>query len=307
MGIQELDSQSGTHPLLGLNPCEAVYVAFDTETTGLSPVGARLVELSGVKFLADGTEISRFQTLIDPQCPIPPEATAIHGITDDMVAGQPTYAEAVPAFFDFALAADVQLPAQGPNQTVLVAHNAPFDLGFLEVAMGKLALPAPANLVLDTLPLSRALIPESPNYQLATLINHLGIEASTYHRALADSCHVMHLFSRMIDLLEDGATLETLVMLSGKLQFMDRTREDAESQWTEHPEYVAIKKAIDGKMDLRIQYSGARTSQRVVTPLSVLFTGGVPYLSAFCHTASAERTFRIDRIVRMETLGKDHE
>lgn len=304
MSLKELNSEVGAHCSLALDPKQAVYVAFDTETTGLSPVGCRLVELSGVKFLADGTELARFQSLIDPQSPIPPEATAIHGITDEMVAGQPTYAQVVPEFLRFACTARDGQSARADDLTVLIAHNAPFDLSFLEIALAKLAIPAPANLVLDTLPLSRSLLPQAPNYQLATLIKHLGIESTHYHRALADSCHVMNLFRRLIGLLAADATIEDLVSISGKLQFVDRSKVAGESQWQEQPEFIAITKAIEEKLDLRIHYSGVRRSQRVVTPLSVLFTGGVPYLSAFCHQASAERTFRLDRIVRMETLGK---
>src|SRR5438552_1923649 len=110
-----MGSVSETAPLADLT-----FVAFDTETTGLSPLASRLVELSGVKFAFDGTVVSTFSTLIDPQSDIPPEATRVHGITDDMVVGQPTCAEAVPQFFAWANGPDV----------VLAAHNAQFDISF---------------------------------------------------------------------------------------------------------------------------------------------------------------------------------
>jgi DNA polymerase III subunit epsilon len=283
---------------------DVVFVAFDTETTGLSPVACHLVELSGVKFRLDGKELSTFQALIDPQVAIPAEATAVHGITNDMVDGQPGYETVVPDFMRWATAADEQQPPTGTNQSVLLAHNAPFDIGFLEVALGKLNLPMPENLVVDTLPLSRRLVSDSYNHKLRTLVEHLNIAASTYHRALADSYHVRNLFAHLVDQLPPDATVETLIELSGKLQFMDRTSAGGEGRWGNNQEFQAIKRAIANGNDLKIFYSGVRKSERRVTPLSVLFTGGNPYLSAFCHMASAERTFRIDRIVRMETLDK---
>ncbi len=279
-------------------------MAFDTETTGLNPVGARLVELSGVKFRADGSEISTFQSLIDPKSPIPKEVTAIHGITDEMVRGEKTYEEVVPAFIRWAAAADEQQSPGLHNQAILMAHNAPFDIAFIEVALCRMALPMPENLVLDTLPMARQLISGPHNYQLRTLVEHLGIEAPTYHRALADSYSVRNLFLRMLQELPEGATVETLLEISGRLHFLDRSQIDSDNRWSSHPEYILIKQAIETGLDLRISYSGMRKTERVVTPRSVLMTGGTPYLSAFCHKVAAERTFRIDRIIRMEALDR---
>ncbi|HEY9792142.1 MAG TPA: exonuclease domain-containing protein [Candidatus Obscuribacterales bacterium] len=283
---------------------DTVFVAFDTETTGLSPVACRLVEISGVKFRLDRAEIDTFQALINPEVPIPPGAAAVHGITDRMVEKERTYDQVVPDFIAWATAEDPNLPASPGNQTVLIAHNAPFDIGFLEVALCKLNLPMPANLVLDTLPLARQLLTDVMNYQLKTLVEHLKIDAATYHRALADSYHVRNLFLRMVDTLPAGSTLERLVELSGKLHFFDRSQTEEDDRWTNDPQFTAIKQAIADGANLRIFYSGVRKTERIVTPRSVLFTGGNPYLSAFCHLASAERTFRIDKIMKMEMLDK---
>jgi len=276
---------------------DTVFVAFDTETTGLSPVASRLVELSGVMFTADGSEISTFQTLINPEMPIPEAAAAVHGITDDQVWDQPTFSEVVPAFVDWATCADVDGKRA---ETVLLAHNASFDIGFLEVALGKLHLPMPRNIVLDTLSLARATIDDSANYQLKTLVEHLGLESETYHRALADSYCVQGLFLKILDCFADDATIGDIAEVGGILRFVDRSQ--PEDDWHERPEFISIKEAIEGGWDLRIRYSGMRKSERIVTPRSVLFTRGKPYLSAFCHMAAAERTFRVDKIVRVEPM-----
>ena len=304
MNMRELDVQVGTRLPLAAPVSNTIFVAFDTETTGLNPIGAKLVELCGVKFRGDGSEISTFQSLIDPQTTIPPEVTAIHGITDSMVRGMPTYDVVIPEFLSWATDPEQPQPGAGNEQTIFMAHNAPFDLSFLEVAMCKLGLPVPENLVIDTLPLSRQLVNDTANYQLRTLVEHLGLSSSVYHRALADSYHVRNLFITMLSRLPAEATVEMVVELAGKLHFCDRSQVDADSRWAEHPEMLRIKQAIETGIDLRISYSGLRKSVRTVTPRSVLFTGGTPYLSAFCHLAAAERTFRIDRIIKMETLEK---
>jgi DNA polymerase III epsilon subunit-like protein len=163
-------------------------------------------------------------------------------------------------------------------------------------------LPMPHNVVLDTLSLARCTIDDSANYQLRTLVEHLGLGAATYHRALADSYHVQNLFLKILDCFADDATIADIADVGGILHFIDRSNPEAESEWNHKPELVSIKQAIDAGMDLRIRYSGMRKSERIVTPRSVLFTRGKPYLSAFCHMASAERTFRIDKIVGVEAL-----
>jgi DNA polymerase III epsilon subunit family exonuclease len=278
---------------------DTVFVAFDTETTGLSPVACRLVELSGVKFTADGTEISSFQALINPEMHIPEGASAVHGITDDQVWDQPTFQDVVPAFIEWATDPEEE---GRRGDTVLLAHNASFDIGFLEVAMCKMGMHMPRNLVLDTLSLARATIDEAANYRLQTLVEHLGLESEGYHRALADSYHVQHLFLKILDCFADDVTIADIAEVAGVMRFIDRSSPDAESEWNDRPEIASIKEAIAEGWDLRIRYSGMRKSERIVTPRSVLFTRGKPYLSAFCHLAAAERTFRVDKIVRVEPL-----
>ena len=106
---------------------EVEFVAFDLETTGLFPVVNRIVEFGAVRFRLDGRELGTWEQLVDPECPIPPGVTEIHGITDTMVRGQPTVARALPGFLDFL----------GRTEAILLAHNATFDLGFLNFAAAK--------------------------------------------------------------------------------------------------------------------------------------------------------------------------
>jgi len=119
------------------------FVAFDLETTGLCPVSCRIVEFGAVRFTPAKGELHHFEQLADPEFPIPDDATRIHGITDAMVRGMPTVAETLPIFLGFL----------GGPETVLLAHNASFDLGFLSFALAKLGMPFPPNPVVDTLDL----------------------------------------------------------------------------------------------------------------------------------------------------------
>jgi len=107
------------------------FVALDLETTGLYPVSCRIVEFGAVRFKLAKGELHRFEQLVDPECPIPSDATRIHGITDAMVCSMPTVAATLPIFLGFL----------GDPDTVLLAHNASFDLGFLSFALAKLGMP----------------------------------------------------------------------------------------------------------------------------------------------------------------------
>lgn len=169
------------HPGAPLAGCE--FVAFDLETTGLHPHCHRIVELGAVRFRADGKELARFNQLVNPGCPMPWAATAVNGIDDRMLCGQPPLAAVLPQFLEFL----------GPPQTILMAHNAPFDLGFLRQALSELALPPPPHRVVDTMLLAQMLLPSPPNYKLHTLASLLGLPAPE-HRSLGDALVVMQLF-----------------------------------------------------------------------------------------------------------------
>ena len=127
-----------------LADCE--FVAFDLETTGLRPTFASIVEIGAVRFRADGVELGRFQQLVDPRCPIPSAAAAVHHITAEMLNGQPSIDEVMPRFLRFV----------GKSKTILIAHNAWFDRSFLAVAMSQARCPATGHRIADTLALSRA-------------------------------------------------------------------------------------------------------------------------------------------------------
>ena len=152
-------------------------VLFDTETTGLDPRGGdRVIEVACLELVRDLPTGRSFHALIDPERDVPADAARVHGITTAQLRGKPRFAELAPALLDFL--------GDGP----LVAHNAPFDFGFLDAEFARAGLPAldPARMV-DTLAVARARFPGLPN-SLDALCRRFGIDLSerTTHNALLD-------------------------------------------------------------------------------------------------------------------------
>lgn len=167
---------------------DLTFVAFDFETTGLYPAQDSIVEIGGVKF-SNGSVLGEFQTLVDPQRSIPADAARISGIDDSMVKGQPTLDRVLPEFMEFL------------TGSILVAHNAGFDLGFLRTSLERRNLGQVQNVVIDTQQLSRRAFPGQKSYSLQNLASFLNFPPNQAHRALDDSIMCMRLFQACADKL----------------------------------------------------------------------------------------------------------
>ena len=152
------------------------FVVVDLETTGGSHRDCAITEIGAVK-VCGGEVLGEFQTLVNPAQAIPAFIAVLTGITDAMVAGAPRLAQALPAFMDFA------------RGTVLVAHNAPFDLGFLRSGCEQLGLPWPCPDSLDTARLARRVLTrdEAPDCKLSSLARLFRTTTTPDHRALHDA------------------------------------------------------------------------------------------------------------------------
>jgi len=171
-----LAAVQGTFDELGTPLRDVTFVVVDLETTGGSAHTESITEIGAVK-VRGGEVIGEFQTLVNPVQAIPPFIAVLTGITDAMVAGAPRLDQALPAFLEFS------------RGTVLVAHNAPFDLGFLKAGCARLGLEWPAPDSLDTARLARRVLTrdEAPNCKLATLARLFRTTTTPCHRALADA------------------------------------------------------------------------------------------------------------------------
>ncbi len=185
------------------------FIAFDLETTGTVAGIDQIVEIGAVKF-ENGEVTAVYSTLIDPLKPIPPGASAVNGISNDMVRGKPTIDKILESFSEFC------------SDYPMVAHNAPFDAQFLIADYKKHEFSTPAGIILDTLPIARKIFPGLPNYKLGTLVQHLKIPATDFHRAEEDATYCGKLFMEMYKRISVGGqppAIENLVALTGKPLF----------------------------------------------------------------------------------------
>jgi len=181
-----VDAGSGTSPAqapvqssfedLGTPLSGVTFVIVDLETTGGSPADAGITEIGAVK-VRGGEVIAEFQTLVQPGVPVPAFIAVLTGITNAMLIDAPSLGAALPAFLEFTSGA------------VLVAHNAPYDVGFLKGACTRLGQIWPSPVVIDTARLARAVLQrdEVRDCKLGTLARHFNATTTPNHRALADA------------------------------------------------------------------------------------------------------------------------
>jgi DNA polymerase-3 subunit epsilon len=205
MPIEALPRQC-TFDELGTPLSEVTFVVVDLETTGGSPASAAITEIGAVK-VRGGEVLGEFQTLLNPGTAVPPFIAVLTGITDAMVASAPSLPAVLPAFLEWA------------RGSVLVAHNAPFDIGFLKAGCASLGIEWPGFDSVDTARLARRVLTrdESPDCKLATLARLFGASTVPCHRALADAratTDVLHaLFERLGNL--GVRTHEELISFTG--------------------------------------------------------------------------------------------
>lgn len=166
--------------LLRLFEGGAIFTAIDTETTGLHSTTDRLLEVGAVKFSKDGV-IDTYNRLINPCCSIPYEATRINHITKEMVQDCPTEQEILPDLVQFV------------SNSILVAHNANFDLKFINTALLRCGYKALLNQVEDTVKISRSAFPDLGSHKLQFLAQHFNINPGNAHRAQDDARVCMEL------------------------------------------------------------------------------------------------------------------
>jgi len=175
-------------------------IYYDTETTGTRPGKDRVIEIAAFEPGDGSGEERSFCTFTHPECPIPPDSTAICGITDEMVKDAPKIKEAMAGFIEFC-----------SGDVVLIAHNNDaFDKLFLEAECQRAGLKMPEWRFIDSLKWSRKYRSDLPRHSLQSLRELYGIPANQAHRAL-DDCKVLHqVFSRMVDDLTIPQILELL-------------------------------------------------------------------------------------------------
>ena len=173
-----------------INLAETGFVVFDLETTGAKAPPCRITEIGAYR-VKHGALVDEFHTLVNPQTPIPPFITSLTGISDKMVRDAPVFADIASDFLDFI------------GDSVLVAHNARFDMGFLNHEVGRVYENyRVANPSLCTVQLSRKLLPNIENHKLNTVANYFSIELLNHHRASDDARATAKIFVNLLAGLE---------------------------------------------------------------------------------------------------------
>lgn len=170
---------------------ETVFCAIDTETTGLKPAEERIIEIGAIKFNKSGV-IDKFSTLVNPTVLIPHFCQELTGITNQMVFRQKEFSEIAQSLLDFL-----------GETSVIIAHNAQFDLRFINAELERMNHAPLANKAIDTLRFSRWAFPENEHWTLQFLANQLKIEVESAHRAFDDARVCMEVFLKCIEATMD--------------------------------------------------------------------------------------------------------
>ncbi len=187
---------------------DGTYVVFDLETTGFSNVKNQMIEIGAVKVEA-GQITDRFSTFVNPRVPISFEIEKLTGISDAMVAGAPFVEDVLPSFLEFCEGA------------VMVAHNADFDMGFVQKNAQRIGRNAEFTVV-DTVGIARTLLPQLNRYKLDTVAKAVGVSLENHHRAVDDAECTAHIFLKFIEML-DKMDIHTLDGVNELCRMSDET------------------------------------------------------------------------------------
>ena len=173
----------------GEQTLDDTYIVFDIETTGFSAIKDKIIEIGAVK-VKDGAIVEKFSTFVNPKRPIPFEITQLTSITDEMVLDAPDIESVLPEFLEFV------------GDGVLVAHNAGFDVGFIEQNCRYQEI-EPDFVSVDTVALARVLLPTLSKYKLNIVAKALGISLENHHRAVDDAGATAEIFVKFVEMLKD--------------------------------------------------------------------------------------------------------
>ncbi len=266
---------------------EYPVVAFDTETSGAYPIESEIIELGAVKWL-NGEIIGKFQTLLKPSKSLLADNIRIHGITNEMVADAPLMQDQILKFCEFI------------DGSLLLAHHAPFDLGFVTLDIEKQNLIFPKNIHLCSSLLSRALLPTT-NHKLQTLVKELALTGGEAHRAYDDAFACMQVFLKCVEKLEPSVTIERLLQVQNKNMDWDKYK-----IWSSGDEkLILLAEAIRNQKAMQIIYDGGQTKAKLrpIRPMGIVRNPDGDYINAECGLDMQRKRFYIDKISHWETTG----
>lgn len=262
-------------------------VAFDTETA-TSRGAPHLLELAAVRGV-DGDIVDRFESFVRPEVPIEAAVTEVHGIVDDDVRDAPSAGEVLARFVAWI------------GDDWLVAHNAGFDANVLAFEAHRHAIKLPDPPILDTLRLSRRFVTEAPDHKLGTLVGHLELEVGRSHRALPDAvaCYLVHEECRARSGLAEHVWWGEALSRGGSASFR--------GSGPRPPRLAQRLRALDvacrDRSRVTVIYGDGESApaRLSIQPRLVYSSGERAYLEAECVRSGMLKTYRLDRIQRVES------
>ncbi len=264
-------------------------IAVDLETTGLSPLVDRIIEVAFYKVTNEKIEV--FQTLVNPEIPIPPHTTAIHNITDEMVAEAPTLNKILEELKDFV------------GSLPIVAHNAKFDLGFIVMGLQKGNFTLSPNPIYCSCKLSRHTHKETPNHKLATLVKELNIPLVNHHRALDDAFASLKVFISSLERL--SAAERTELRTHGHLFDLDQFEKSKAEELPEH--LKNLEKLVKEAAVVEMLYSGGnhKNQYRPIKLTALLNTTEGSVLYARCLWSGMQKSFKLSKVKELRSPSAD--
>jgi len=263
-------------------------VAFDLETSGLSPLVDEIIEVAAIKVIDDKVEF--FSHLVKPTKSIPQYTIDIHGITDEMVKDAAPIEEILPAFLEFS------------KGHTWVAHNSKFDVGFIVFNMHRLGIEFFDSKVFCSCKLSRRYVTGSENHKLGTLAKHFGIALENHHRALDDTFACLKVFTNTLKVIKSNRALA-----EGRVFNVKEFKKALES---EIPEKISdIKKYLEKQTPIEIKYKGGSMSGkfRPIRPISFLPLPQGSVLYAHCLKSDMYKSFSLKKIVEFREIKEENQ
>ena len=273
--------------------CDTPIAVLDVETTGASAdFGHRVIEL-GIVRIEGGRVVAEYQQLMDPDRRISPGVTALTGISQTMVTGQPRFADQLPAALQLLQGAAV------------MGHNVRFDLSFLRKEFRRAGQDITAVLgsdvpVFDTVRIARRRFGRGGN-ALQILSRRLGIEPTVAHRALADAQTTAQVFERLMEPVGGWklCLCDAMQEQGGPMGLLPVSPRESLLP-------LELEEALEQRGAVLMEYLDARQkrTQRVIEPLQVRRSNGELLLIAHCQLRNDRRTFKLDRIVQLTKVEK---
>jgi len=264
-------------------------VAIDLETTGLSPLMDKIIEISAIKVTPGG--VFKFDELVDPQMKIPEFTIGIHGITDEMVAGKPTIEEILPKFLPFA------------GDLPIVAHNARFDLGFIVFNKHQQNLDLQKSNIYCSVRFARASMPDLLSYKLGTLCEKLELPLENHHRAFDDAVACLRVFAKGLE--NQLKEKDKLAIRQGYIFNLEDFNTKDVFVIPDHLD--GLKEIVDKQQMIEIKYKGGsmKGKFRPIKPVSMLPMPQGNVLYAHCLISDLYKSFALRKISAYNVIDED--